>query len=650
MELTEGQRHALGAICDTVCPGGDGLPSASDLGVPEALLEAVGRNPRASERRQLAQLLSLWDSQPLTALGGGGWKRFSQLPQEQRERVLLSWCDSRLPQRRAAFQALCQGTRLFYWMLPAPDGSPSPAWADIGYPGPLGPNADAPPKAIAPLAVDRDTDLDCDVVIVGSGAGGGTAAGVLAAAGLDVVVLEAGGYHDDRDFDGSELTAIRTMYAGAPTGTADQSLSLLAGACLGGGTVVNYSTSFRTPDAIREEWAGHGVHGFADRDFDASLDAVCERLGVNHEQSSPSSRDRAMRDGCMALGWHVDQMPRNVRGCDQGEICGYCPFGCRLGAKQSTVKTWLADAHGAGTRILVGTKARSAIVENGAARGVEAVTDAGHRVTVRSRAVVVACGAVQTPALLRRSGLRNRNIGKHLHLHPVTVAWGIFDDELRPWEGTMQALYSDQHADLDGSGYGVKYETAAMHPHVVNGFWPWRGGRAHRELMRALPNVTGVGALLRDRDAGEVRVGRDGEPVVRYRLSDFDRDNLRTGLDGGAQILEAAGAQRIFSSHAAWVSYDPGADGDRRRFMRDADRCGWGSGQVSLASFHIMGSARMGGTPSTSACTPTGETWDVRDLVVCDASAFPSASGVNPMVSIEAIAHMNASALAARLA
>jgi choline dehydrogenase-like flavoprotein len=649
MELSDGQRRALGTICDTVCPGGDGLPSATELGVPDALLEAVGRNPRAAERRQFAQLLSLWDSRPLTALGGGGWRRFSQLDQEQCERVLLSWCDSRLPQRRAAFQALCQGTRLFYWMLPAPDGGSSPAWADIGYPGPLGPNAGAPPKAIAPLPIDRDTALDCDVVVVGSGAGGGTAAAVLAAAGLDVIVLEAGGYHDDEDFDGSEYTAIRTMYAGAPTGTADQSLSLLAGSCLGGGTVVNDSTSFRTPDAIREEWAANGVHAFAGDDFSTSLDAVCDRLGVNHEHSSPSSRDRAMRDGCMSLGWHVDQMPRNVRGCDQGEICGYCPFGCRLGAKQSTVKTWLADAHGAGTRILVGTKARRAIVESGAARGVEAVTDAGHRVTIRSRAVVVACGAVQTPALLRRSGLRNRNIGQHLHLHPVTVAWGVFDDELRPWEGTMQALYSDEHCDL-ADGFGVKYETAAMHPHVVNGFWPWRGGRAHRELMRTLPNVTGVGALLRDRDAGEVRVGRDGEPVVRYRLSSFDRDNLRTGLDGGAQILEAAGAKRIFSSHSDWVSYDPGVDGDRNRFMRDADRCGWANGQVSLASFHIMGSARMGGTPSTSACTPGGETWDVRDLVVCDASAFPSASGVNPMVSIEAIAHMNASALAARLA
>ena len=135
----------------------------------------------------------LWDTALLTALGGGGLKRFSALSQEQREKVLLSWCDSRVPQRRAAFQALRKGALLFYWMLPRPDGSRNPAWDAIEYTGPLGENRDAPPRPLDPIEIDRDTELDCDVVIVGSGAGGGTAAGVLAAAGLDVVVLEAGG-------------------------------------------------------------------------------------------------------------------------------------------------------------------------------------------------------------------------------------------------------------------------------------------------------------------------------------------------------------------------------------------------------------------------------------------------------------------------
>ena len=176
--------------------------------------------------------------------------------------------------------------------------------------------------------------------------------------------------------------------------------------------MINYSTSFRTPDDVREEWAGHGVHAFTEEEYTQSLDAVCERLGVNHEHSSPSSRDRAMRDGCLALGWHIDAMPRNVRGCDQGETCGYCGLGCRLGAKQSVTKTWLADAAGVGARLVIKTRAKRVIVEDGEARGVEAGTIDGHRVTVRSRAVVAACGAIQTPALLKRSGLANRNIGQ----------------------------------------------------------------------------------------------------------------------------------------------------------------------------------------------------------------------------------------------
>ena len=648
MELSPRQRTALTSICDTFFPADNGVPSASELGVVDALLAAVAANPRAAERRQLARLLGLWDTPLLTALGGGGLRRFSALGQAERERVLLSWCDSRLPQRRAAFQALRKGALLVSYMLANPDGSPNPVWEAMGFPGPLGKKADAPPKPLKPLEIAADTDLSCDVVVVGSGAGGGTAAGVLAAAGLDVVVLEMGGYYDDADFDGSEVTALTGLYLGAPQASHDQSVGLLAGSCLGGGTVVNYSTSFRTPDEVREEWAGHGVPAFATQEYTQSLDAVVERLGVNLEHNKPSRRDEILRAGCDALGWHIGAMPRNVRGCDQGKECGYCGLGCRIGAKQSVTKTWLADAASAGARFVVNTRAERVIIESGAARGVEARTLDGHRVTVRARAVVAACGALHTPALLRRSGLGNANIGKHLTLHPVAVVMATYEDEVRPWEGVMQALYSDQHRDLD-NGYGVKYETGPTQPHLPLAFVPWRGGRAHRELMEALQFSSAIAVLVRDRDGGEVRVGRDGQPVVRYHLSDYDLGHLRTGLDGAAQIHEAAGAKRIFSSHNRWVAYEPGRDGDRARFMADCDAAGYGPGQCMLGSFHIMGSARMGGSPASSACDPTGQTWDVRDLVVCDGSAFPTASGVNPMVSIEAIAHMNARGLAARL-
>ena len=649
MQLSRRQLRALEAICDTFAPGEDGMPSASAIGVPRALVDAVALNPREAERRQTSQLLSLWDTRLLTALAGGGLERFSALPLERRERVLLSWCDSRLPQRRAAFQALRKGVLLLYYMLPGPNGGRSEVWDAIDYAGPLGRLEDAPPKAITPLPVSAEIDLDCDVCVVGSGAGGGTAAGVLAAAGLDVIVLEEGGYYDDEDFDGGEHDGYSRLYLnGGGLASSDQSVGLVAGMCLGGGTTVNYTTSFRTPDDVRSEWAAHGVPAFASDEFEQSLDAVCARLGVNQEHNTPSSRERVMQRGLVELGWHVDAMPRNVRGCDQGENCGYCGFGCRLGAKQSTVKTWLADAYAAGTRILVKTRAERVIVEGGRARGVQARTVEGHRVTVHAQAVVAACGAVHTPALLRRSGLSNANIGKHLRLHPATVAWGVFEEQVKPWGGTMQALYSDQHRYLDG-GYGVKYESAAIHPSLLVTFSPWRGARDHVRIMDGLSRSVPIGVLLRDRDGGEVKVGRDGHPFVKYALSEYDARHVRAGMDGAAQILEAAGARRIFSSQSRLVSYEPGR-ANREQFMREADACGWGAGRCTFGSFHIMGSARMGGSPAGSACNPQGETWDVRDLFVCDGSAFPTASGVNPMISIEAIAHMNARALAARLA
>jgi long-chain-alcohol oxidase len=649
MNLTPRQRRALEDICDAFCPSGNGVPTARELGVTDAVVEAVSKNPRASERKQLQTLLGLWDTPLLGLIGGGGFKRFSEMTPEQREAVLLSWGSSKLPQRRAVFEALRKAALLFYYMLPGSSGGRNPAWDAIGYDGPLGKLDGAPPKALTTTPIESDTTLTCDVVIVGSGAGGGAAAGVLAAAGLDVIVLEAGGYYDDQDFDGSELGALTRYYMGAPAATVDQSVALLAGSCLGGGTVVNYTTSFRTPDDVRSEWASHGAPAFTSDDYTASLDAVVERLGVSQEYNEPSTREQKLQEGCVKLGWHVDAMPRGVRQCAQGKECGYCGLGCRVGAKQSVVKTWLADAYEAGTRLIVGTRVARVLIEGGAARGVAAVTDQGHHLTVRSRAVIVACGALHTPALLKRSGLQNRNIGKYLRLHPVTVVWCFYDEEMKPWEGTMQALYSDQFRDL-GDGYGLKLETAPLHPHIFIPFSPWNGSREHFALMEGLPNLGGIGVLLRDRDGGEVKVGRDGEPVVQYKLSDYDSGHVRTGIDGAAQVLEASGARRIFSSHTKWVGYEPGGAGSREQFMTDSDAAGYGAGQISLGSFHIMGSARMGGSPAASACDPSGQTWDVRDLYVCDGSAFPTASGVNPQISIQAIAHMNARGLAAKLA
>jgi choline dehydrogenase-like flavoprotein len=610
------------------------------------MAQALDLNPRPGERAQFLQLLDIWDSHLHSLLSVGRWTSFSALPMETRVRVLLSWADSGLGRRRGVFQALRKAVGFLYVMLPGAGGGASPVWSQIGYPGPLGPQKPKP-RPLNPIVSQGDMELSCDVCIVGSGAGGGVAAAVLADAGREVVVLEAGGYYDDADFDGAELGGFQRLYLeGGFAATADQSVGLLAGECLGGGTVINYCTSFRTPDDVRAEWAAAGVPWFTSEAYTRSLDAICARLSVNSEHNRVSAREQALQRGLGALGWHAAKMPRNVVGCEQGKICGYCGYGCSLGAKQSSAKTWLVDAQAKGARLVTETRAQRVRIEAGAATGVEARSPKGFRITIRCKTVVVACGAIHTPALLLRSGLRNEHIGRHLHLHPVSNVCGVFEEEIRPWEGTMQAIYSDEHRFLTGN-YGVKYETTALQPVIAVAVLPWREPEQYRSLLGKLANTTAIGVLVRDRDGGRVSLDREGNPVTQYALSEFDRAHLRSGFIGAARILEAAGARQIFSPHAKWCAYEPGRSGSLQSFTQAMDAAGWNSGQLALFSFHMMGSARMGSSRKNSATKPDGETWEVRNLFVMDGSSFPSASGVNPMISIEAIAHHNAFALGA---
>jgi choline dehydrogenase-like flavoprotein len=264
--------------------------------------------------------------------------------------------------------------------------------------------------------------------------------------------------------------------------------------------------------------------------------------------------------------------------------------------------------------------------------------DAGS-VHVRARAVVAAAGAIETPALLLRSGLTNPNIGRWLRLHPATGVFGVFDDEIRPWQGTVQAIYSDELRYLD-DGYGLKYETIPAHPALLSSAFPWESAEEHRRLMESFPRSSLIAVIPRDSGSGRVRIGRDGEAIATYRLGEDDARRLARGIDGAGRILAAAGAREIFTAHARMQRWRDGFPADAFRF---------GPGRGALYSFHIMGSARMGRAPDLAAAGPEGETWDVRNLVVADGSAFPTASGVNPMITIEAIAHLNARRLAARL-
>ena len=636
LAVSPGARGALDAICDTFVPGENGLPSATDSHVPDVILGAIGANPSAEVRDGFAGLLDGWDP------------GFASLPADEREQALLAWCDSDDVMQRAAFQALRKLTMVMYYTIPWQGNGKNPIDEAIGYPGPHGTLKDTPPKTIKPLEITEDTELDCDVVIVGSGAGGGTAAAVLANQGLDVVVVEAGGYFSEEDFDGAELDGYVKLYlGGGGVPTPDQSIGLLAGFCLGGGTTVNYTWCFRPPDHVRKDWTDRfGLEDWDGQDFDDSLDAVWDRLHVNSENSMPSLRDVRFREGLSKLGWDSQVMQRNAVGCTE-EICGQCHYGCPLGAKQSTLVTWLQDAYDAGARIVVNAPVERVLIEGGEAKGVEATTADGHKLTVRARAVAAAAGAINTPALLVRSGLDNPNVGKNLMIHPVLLVWAMFEQEILPWTGVFGSTFCDEFLDM-GEGYGVKYMHASAHPSDLAVFAPWRGASDHAELMQSLRHTGGFGILQRARDAGEVVVGKDGLPAPIWNLSDFDRDVMRKGLDGMTQVLEAGGARRIYTSHAGWVSYDPG-NGGREQMLKAADDYGWGPAQVTLGSFHLMGTAHMSASRKDSVCDPTGETWDAKNLFVVDGAVLPTALGVNPMITIEAAAHKIARGMAAKL-
>jgi long-chain-alcohol oxidase len=618
------------------------LGEAYDPAVPGRMLEILGRTASRRDREQLLGVLRALASRAGALLLTGRPAPVPGRPPAAAEAVVRRWARSRLPLQRRLADAVGPVALLaaYAWPGPARDAT--------GYPGPLGPPPDVP-RRLRPLRPDRDLELACDVVVVGSGAGGGVAAAELARAGLDVVVLEKGGYAAERDFTHTEGDAYRDLYLYAMTLTTDDlACRILAGSTLGGGTVVNYTTSFPTPPAVLAEWAAtSGVEAFTSGEVAASLAVVAARVGVTEAESRPGVRDQLLERGLERLGWHAAPLPRNVRGCPQDAGCGWCAFGCRTGAKQSTLVTYLEEAAAAGARLVVGADARRVLVAGGRAAGVEARAGGRHRLVVRARAVVAAAGAIETPALLLRSGLGGQ-VGRHLRLHPGTAAMGVFDEPVRWWEGTLQARYSAQLRERLGP-YAPIFETVPVHPGMAAAALPWRSAADHRALMARSARLSLVGVLCRDTGAGRVRVDRDGSPRVRWRLAPADEARMAEGLAAAGKVLAAAGATEVFSLHRQRFTFRPGDQRSERDWMRAVNRAGFAGGRATLASYHQMGSCRMGTDPATSAVGPDHQAHELPGLYVADASLFPTASGVNPMLTVMALAHRAAGLLAARL-
>ena len=615
--------RTLAVLCDTFVPGDGTLPAASTLGVPDVLRREIAALGRPALVAELDQLLDTIESPVLNLALTGRPVRFTALGPAERETYLRAWATSALPLKRRAFQVMKRLVMLYTY---GADGSPYARL--MAYERPPLPAAAA--TALRPRAATAGT-IDADVCVIGSGAGGAVVAAELAASGRRVVVLERARARLEPDFTQRELDGYAALFVDRGiAATEDRAVALLAGSALGGGTVVNWNTSLRIPPAVADEWRAMGVDDLAPH-----YDAVAARIDVDGDESARNGANAALERGLHALGLVATTIARNVRGCGD---CGHCTLGCRIGAKQSVLRTYLADASAAGAEILHGADVRRVETANRRVTAVVARTADGE-LRVRAPLVALAGGAILSPAVLLRSGIASDEAGRHLHLHPVSVTSGAYAEDLGGlWSGVPQAVLGDAFAAAEGA-YGFRLEVPQAYPGILAASFPWWGADAHRARAAEARRTAAFIAIVRDRTEGRVVVDGAGEPVVRYRTGALERRLLTRGMVEAARVHAAAGARRIFTLHTPPLERDSVAV---EALVTEIERRGVAPNRVILFSAHQMSSCRIGRDRRGSVAAPDGQVWGVRGLYVTDASAFPSASGVNPMLTVMALARRTA--------
>ena len=530
----------------------------------------------------------------------------------------------------------------------------------VGYEARCGVREDsaAPAPALDPAPLG---DLDpppggeeCDVVVVGSGAGGAVAAAILAEAGLDVIVLEAGPYLDRRSYPEEPLEALTALYreGGLTVAEGLPSIPVPVGRAVGGTTVINSGTCFRAPEPKLAEWReAFGIEWATDLAPDYAQ--AEELLSVKPVDTARMGRNgQLLMEGAEALGVSGGPLSRNAGDCVQ---CSSCPQGCKLDAKRAMHVTYLPRAVAAGARVRSNVEARRVLFDGRRAAGVACVVsdpvkaasaDGGPKRSirgprpyeVRAGAVVVAGGAFGTPELLLRSGFRSPSgrLGHSLHIHPACWVGARFDEEVRGWEGVMQSYCVDEWEDR-----GILLE-ATFTPLAFGAQWLPGTGPEHQERMLAFDHVASTGVHLSDRSSGRVGVTPNGTLRVTYRLHRDEARELVFGIARAAELLFAAGATEVYPQIGGLPTIRPGE-------VTKLEEAPPAPGALRLEAFHPMGTAAMAADPSLGVTGPDGAVHGADGLYIADASLLPTSIGVNPMMTVIAMASRVARGLADRL-
>jgi choline dehydrogenase-like flavoprotein len=602
---------------------------------------------------------------------------FHLQPLKDRQTVLQNWSNSYIP-------ALRQGAKLLGSLWKAVWLKTSPAYKQmINFPS--APLHGTPGKGydyefLKFTNGDEPATVETDVVIVGSGCGGAVCAKNLAEAGQRVLVAEKGYHFAPEHLPMTEKDGTIHLFQNGGFETSDDaSMVLLSGSTWGGGGTVNWSASLQTQDFVRQEWADGGLTFFTSSEFQKCLDRVCSRMGVSTDHIRHNKANSVLMEGSRKLGYNCKAVPQNTGG--KQHYCGYCSLGCGSAEKQGPVVSWLPDAAQAGARFMEGFDAEEVLFEkvrgNKTAVGVKGTwrsrdKDGGvsgplqDRVTrsviVKAKRVIVSCGSLSSPLLLLRSGLTNPHIGRHLHLHPVNVLFAEFPEEINAWEGGILTTVVDSLQNLDGAGHGSKLEVITMLPSFVLPLFPWAGALEWKQVAARFNRWTGFFSLARDRDTGRVYPDRhDGKARVAYSTSPLDRKHILEGIIALAKIVYVMGATKIMTTTAGIPVFerstassatgpDPGInDPQFQAYLNTLRRKGLPNIDASFGSAHQMGSCRMATSARAGVVDPYGQVFGTENLYVADASVFPSASGVNPMVTNMAIADYISRELGAKM-
>jgi choline dehydrogenase-like flavoprotein len=473
--------------------------------------------------------------------------------------------------------------------------------------------------------------FDADVCVIGSGAGGAVVAYEIAAMGYNVVIVEEGGYYTTKDYDGKPLKNMKTMWrgAGSTVSFGIPPISIPTGKCVGGTTAINSATCFRTPEHIIKQW---NKNLRIDIDY-KSLELYFEKVEkiINVTELSwdvLGNCAKIVKRGADALGLHCKPLKHNVKNC---KGCGTCQFGCVEGAKQSTEVSYIPRALQYNTQLLTHCKAQKILLKNKKAYAVECnvISDRGENIaqcTVKAKIIVCACGTMITPLLLKKSGIKNKHLGKHLQIHPCSRVVALMDEEVNGWVGVSQGAYIDDYADE-----GIMLEGIFVHPSILTASLPGVGNEFF-ELAQQFPYIAAFGVMVHDTGQGRV-FGSLDTPLSWYNLNAQDIETLKKGIAYLSEVFIAAGAKKIFTPIASFPIIHSMDDVAKLK-MHTIKR----THIPEVFAFHPLGTCRMGGDSYCGVVDSNGKCFNTDNLYVADGSIVPTSLGVNPQITIMALA------------